>query len=299
MNFATLPPEINSGRIFAGPGSGPMIQAATAWDKLAARLYARLADYRSVTSKLAGAWPEAATPYIDWLDATATRAALAAVQAKTAAGAFESALATAVAPALIEANRALRILLASTNCLGQLSPAIADIEAEYDRMWERDAAAMNAYAAASADAAMVIPFSSPAATAGTSAPEVMSAGHQVMSAIPEALQAFSFSPLTTVDASLAAVTSPLSKLSSLTAPWDFALTHLNSLNKAAALQTAAALRSLLTKPCVIAGFARATSIGTLSVPQAWAPAAPPLAAAFQPGWFCEPIHLVHAGEPPS
>ena len=299
MNFATLPPEINSGRIFAGPGSGPMIQAATAWDKLAARLYARLADYRSVTSKLAAAWPEAATPYIDWLDATATRAAHAAVQAKTAASAFESALATVVAPAVIEANRAQRISLASTNCLGQLSPAIADIEAEYDRMWERDAAAMNAYAAASADAAMVIPFSSPAATAGTSAPEVTSAGHQVMSAIPEALQAFSCSPLTTVDASLAAVTSPLSKLSSLTAPCDFALTHLNSLNKAAALQTAAALRSLLTKPCVIAGFARATSIGTLSVPQAWATAAPPLAAEFQPGWFCEPIHLVHASEPPS
>ncbi len=299
MNFATLPPEINSGRMCAGPGSGSMTKAAAAWDKLAARLYARLADYRSVTSKLAAAWQNAATPYIEWLDATAARAAHAATQAKTAASAFESALAAVVPPPVIEANRAQRISLASTNCLGQLSPAIADVEAEYDRMWVRGAAAMNAYAGASADAAIVTPFSSPAATAVTSAPEMMSAGHQVVSAIPEALQALSSSPLTTIDASLASVTSPLSKLSSLTAPLDFALTHLSSVNKAAALQTAAALRSLLTKPSVTAGFGRRASIGTLSVPQAWAKAAPTLAAESQPGWVCEPIHLVHASEPPS
>jgi PPE family len=299
MNFATLPPEINSGRIFAGPGSGPMIQAATAWDKLAARLYARLVDYRSVTSKLAGAWPEAATPYIDWLDATATRAALAAVQAKTAASAFESALATAVAPALIEANRAQRILLASTNCLGQLSPAIADIEAEYDRMWERDAAAMNAYAAASADAAMVIPFSSPAATAGTSAPEVMSAGQQVMSAIPEALQAFSFSPLTNrrcvpCGGNIAAVETEFTDRTlglRADAP--------ELPQQGGGTADGGGVAVTVDEAVRYRGLRSGGVIGTLSVPQAWAPAAPPLAAAFQPGWFCEPIHLVHAGEPPS
>jgi PPE-repeat protein len=302
-----------------------MTEAAAAWDTLAARLYARLADYRSVTSKLAQAWQdaaatkmtEAAAPYADWLDTTAARAAHAATQAKTAASAFESALAAVVPLTVIEANRARRISLASTNCLGQTSPAIADTEAEYDQMWVRDAEAMNTYAAASADASMVTPFSSPAAAAGpgregvvgtwaaTSAREVMSAGHQVMSAIPEALQAFSSSPLTSVDASLSSVTSPLSKLSSLTAPLDFALTHLSSLNKAAALETAAALRSLSTKPggaggaAVTAGFGRATSIATLSVPQAWTTATPTLTVELHMGWVCESIHLVHAGEPPS
>jgi PPE-repeat protein len=306
MNFATLPPEINSGRMCAGPGSGSMAEAAAAWDKLAARLYARLADYRSVTSKLAATeiteMTQAAAPYIDWLDATAARAAHAATQAKTAASAFESALAAVVPLLMVEANRAQWISLASTNSLGQLSPAIADTEAEYDRMWVRDAAAMNAYAGASADAALVTPFSSPTITA-TSASQVISAGHQVMSAIPEALQAFSSSPLTTIDASLSAVTSPLSKLSSLSAPVDFALMHLSSLNKAAALQTAATLRALLTKPSVTARFGRGASIGTssenLSVPQAWTKAAPALTADLQPGWVCEPIRLVHASEPPS
>jgi hypothetical protein len=123
----------------------------------------------------------------------------------------------------------------------------------------------------------VNPFSLPAGIPGP-APQVLSAGQQVMSAIPQALQAFSASPLTTVDVPLAAVTSPLSKLSSLTTPSDVALTHLSSMNKAAALQTATSLLSLLTKPSVTARLGRAasvgTSTGTLSVPRAWAQAAP-------------------------
>ena len=41
MNFATLPPEINSGRMYEGPGSGTMTEAATAWDRLAIRLLHR------------------------------------------------------------------------------------------------------------------------------------------------------------------------------------------------------------------------------------------------------------------
>jgi PPE-repeat protein len=303
MNFATLPPEINSGRMCAGPGSGPMTEAAAAWDKLAARLYARLADYRSVTSKLAATetteMTQAAAPYIDWLDATAARAAHAATQAETAASAFESALAAVVPLSVVEANRAQWISLAEANSLGLLSPAIADAEAEYDRMWARDAAAMNTYARASADAASVTPFNSPASITVASAPQVMSAGHQVMSAIPEALQALSASPLTTVDASLSAVTSPLSKLSSLTAPVDFALTHLSSLNKAASLQTAATMLALLRKPSVTARFGRGASIATLSVPQAWTKAAQTRTTDLQPSWVCEPIHLVHASEPPS
>lgn len=38
MDFGVLPPEINSGRMYAGPGSGPMMAAAAAWDSLAAEL---------------------------------------------------------------------------------------------------------------------------------------------------------------------------------------------------------------------------------------------------------------------
>ncbi|MCV7112546.1 PPE domain-containing protein, partial [Mycolicibacterium setense] len=38
MNFPMLPPEINSARMFAGAGSGPMLSAAMAWDGLAVEL---------------------------------------------------------------------------------------------------------------------------------------------------------------------------------------------------------------------------------------------------------------------
>ena len=38
MFYAAFPPEINSGRIYSGPGSGPMLAAAAAWDELANEL---------------------------------------------------------------------------------------------------------------------------------------------------------------------------------------------------------------------------------------------------------------------
>jgi hypothetical protein len=39
------PPEINFGRMYAGPGSGPMRVAAAAWDVLAAELYSTASSY--------------------------------------------------------------------------------------------------------------------------------------------------------------------------------------------------------------------------------------------------------------
>jgi hypothetical protein len=133
----------------------------------------------------------------------------------------------------------------------------------------------------------------------TAAPEVISAGYQMISTIPEALQAITSPPLTTFEASLSSVSSPLSKLSSLCAPSDFAISHLNCLNKAAAL------RALLPNPAhacgaFTAGFGRATSIGTLSVPMGWVTetTVSPIAAERQRGWVCELIRLVEVTEPP-
>jgi PPE-repeat protein len=114
-----------------------------------------------------------------------------------------------------------------------------------------------------------------------------------MSVIPEALQGLSSSPLTTLQASLAAVTPTLSKLNSLTAPTDFAIGHLNSMNKTAALH------SLFPKPAagnvVSAGLGRGTPVGGLSVPRTWTTAAP-ARQRLRGAWGGEPIHLV--SEPP-
>ena len=264
MSFAMLPPEINSGLMYVGPGSGSMTEAATAWGKLATRLHT--------------AAVEAAAPYIDWLTATAACAERAAIQAAAAASAHQTALAATIPPRVIDANRARRRSLAFRNCLGQNSPAIADADAEYERMWAQDADAMRAYAGASANAAAMTPFSSPpadrAAAARTwvlkSAPDVVSAGSHVMSTIPHALRALSQSPMASFDVSLSSATASLSKLSSLCAPSGVAITHLNVLNKQAALC------SLFTKPgsaALIAHLGRGALIGKLSVPPAWATAA--------------------------
>lgn len=326
MDFGTLPPEINSERMHAGPGAGSIMQAAAAWERLATRLYTAAADYRAVTAKLAARWEgpattamtQAATPYIDWLNATAKRAERVANQAAAAAGAHDSAFAAMVPPPDIHANRARRRSLAMTNCLGHASPAIADLDADYERMWVQDADAMYSYARASADALRVTPFISPPATttgpAGlgtaiaqtanawkvTAAPQIISAGCQVMSTIPEALVALCSSPPASIQTPLSSVTSSLSKLSSLSAPMDSAIKHLNRLNKAAALGT------LFPKPggargaTVTAGLGDATSIGTLSVPNKWATetTVSRVTAELERGWVCEPIRFVEISGPP-
>jgi PPE-repeat protein len=266
MDFATRPPEINSGLMHSGPGAGSMAQAATAWDGLAAGLRAAAAR---------AAMTDATAPYADWLDATAASAEQAAAQAAAAADAHRSAREAMVPPPAISANRARRQSLATRNWLGQAGPAIADTDAEYERMWACDADAMYAYAVASARAAALTPFASPPGNhgAGTwalaSAPDVVATGDRVMAAIPEALQELSVSPLTSFDAPLSPATAALSRLSSLSAPTDTALSQLNSLNKRAALG------ALFTKPARAAsvpGFGRGTPIGELSAPRAWATA---------------------------
>jgi PPE-repeat protein len=308
MDFGTLPPESSSARMYSGPGAGSMVNAAKAWGVLAAQLNDVAVGYRSVISKLASGWQgvsammtvQAVAPYMAWLDATAALAQQTAHQANVAASAYGSALAAMVAPNVIEANRLQRLSLAEMNCLGQTSAAIADTDADYEQMWVQDAAAMYAYACASADASKLTPFRSPPlssdpiepARQGTraipscrnwplrAAPEITSTGYQVMSAIPVALDSLSSSPLTTLAASLSPVTAPLSKLSSLTAPAAFALSHLNSLNKAAALSAAAAIWSLrpgagrTNDAAPHVSFGSGASIGVLSVPLAWGQSIP-------------------------
>lgn len=161
------------------------------------------------------------------------------------------------------------------------SQAEAAAEAEYERVWAEDAAAMYAYAAASADAAAMIPFTSPSgvqapnAWSTKSAPDVVATGQQVMTTIPQALRALSLSPTATLDACLAPVTAPLSRLSSLSAPSGPAISRLNSLNKAAALRW---LLPHLSGAPITAGLGRATSMGILAVPLAWGTATAPTPA---------------------
>jgi PPE-repeat protein len=173
MDFAMLPPEINSGRMYVGPGSGPMLAAATAWDGLAAELYSTANSYQPVISGLtAGPWlgpssasmAAAAAPYVAWMSTTAAQAEQTATQAKAAAAAYETAFAMTVPPPLIAANRSLLMALVATNLFGQNTPAIAATETQYAEMWAQDAAAMYGYAGSSAFATTLTPFTPPPPT---------------------------------------------------------------------------------------------------------------------------------------
>lgn len=311
MDFATLPPEINSGLMYSGPGAGSMMRAAAAWETLATRLFTAAADYRAVTARLAGggefpaptSLAKTAARYVDWLEAVAARSEHAAAQLKAAADAHQSAFTATVPPPAIAANRTQRISLVSTNCLGHNCTAIANVDAQYDVMWAQNARAMYAYATAAADAVIVTPFPAPSGNPGVaehdwalrSAPDVISAGGELMSVIPGALRRLSSAPWEAIEASLSPVTASLSKLNSVTAPSDFAIGHLNSMNKTAALRT------LFPKPAAIsrvsARFGRGISLGVLSVPRTWAGAAPMVEPLPADG-VGEPIRLVAISEPP-
>jgi PPE-repeat protein len=184
MDFGILPPEINSGRMYTGPGPGPMLAAAAAWDDLAAELGSTAASYGSEVANLtSGAWQgpssasmaAAAAPYVAWMNATAAQAEETGSQAKVAAAAYEAAFAATVPPEVIAANRALLMMLIATNILGQNTPAIAATEAHYMEMWAQDATAMYAYAGSSAGASQLTPFTEPPPTTNTAGTAVQSA----------------------------------------------------------------------------------------------------------------------------
>ncbi|MEE2855495.1 MAG: PPE family protein [Actinomycetota bacterium] len=178
LDFGAFPPEFNSGRMYVGAGSGPLLAAAAAWDELAAELQSTGASYSSTIDTLVtGPWTgpssiamaAAAAPYVAWIHATGAQAEQAGAQAKLAAGAYEAAFAATVPPPVIAANRALLAMLVATNILGQNTPAIAATEAHYMEMWAQDAAAMYSYAASSASASQLTPFAEPPRTTNDSA----------------------------------------------------------------------------------------------------------------------------------
>jgi triacylglycerol lipase len=154
MNFAVWPPEVNSVLLLDGPGSGPMLEAAAAWDGIGSELSSAANAFSAVTSDLTGqAWQgpasasmtNAAARYVDWLGGAAAQAEQSATQARAAATAVEAALATIVDPDLIAANRGHLISLVRSNLFGQNAPAIAAVEADYEQMWARDVVTMSGY----------------------------------------------------------------------------------------------------------------------------------------------------------
>jgi PPE-repeat protein len=173
LDYGVFPPELNSARMYAGPGSGSMLSAASAWDGLAADLHSQAANFGSVVEGLtSGEWQgpastsmaAAAAPYVAWMNSTAAQAEQTAAQAKSAAAAYEAAFSATVPPPVIAANRAQLASLVATNVIGQNTPAIMANEAHYAEMWAQDAGAMYGYAGQSSTATQLTSFTPPAQT---------------------------------------------------------------------------------------------------------------------------------------
>ncbi|OBI41223.1 PPE family protein [Mycobacterium colombiense] len=167
LDYGAFPPEFNSARIYSGPGSGSLMAAASAWSALAAELNSAALSYEQVVTALSSeewtgtasaAMAQAATPYAAWMTTTAAQAEEAATQARSAAAAYETALASSVPPPLIAANRTQSQQLQATNVLGQNTPLIAQLEAQYGEYWAQDAGAMYSYAGQSSSATKVTQF---------------------------------------------------------------------------------------------------------------------------------------------
>lgn len=254
LDFGALPPEINSARMYSGPGSAPMMAVAAVWDALAGQLESVSRGYAAVIAGLQGegwsgsasdAMADAATPYIAWLTNTGAQAEQTATGARAAAAGYETAFAETVPPALVAANRTQLANLLTSNVFGQYATQIAATEADYAEMWAQDAAAMYNYAASSSTATTLAPFSAPPQTtsvtaqpgqaaAVTQAVGSSSASHaqtalsQLLATVPQQLQALSTTgssasttPSSSVSALLSSLVGTSSSSSALTGFGDF------------------------------------------------------------------------------
>ena len=173
FDFASRPPDVTSALLYSGAGSGPLMAAASSLSNLSSELSSNAASYESTISQLTGSeWTgpssetmaASAQPYITWLTTTSVQLQEAATKAIASAAAYEAAHSAAIPPPAILANRTALATLVATNILGQNTPAIAANEALYGEFWAQDAAAMYAYATASANNATLSPLSPPADT---------------------------------------------------------------------------------------------------------------------------------------
>jgi PPE-repeat protein len=174
LDFALLPPEINSALMYSGSGSGPMLTGAAAWAGLSAELHIMASAYEGVIAALTdGSWSGpasasmagASAAQVEWLVGAAGQADQVAARAGAAVSAYEAAFMATVPPPEIAANRALLMALVATNLLGQNTAAIVATEVQYAEMWAQDAAAMYGYAGASSSASTLTPFTAAAESA--------------------------------------------------------------------------------------------------------------------------------------
>lgn len=156
MFYGALPPEVNTARLMAGAGVGPMYQAAAGWEALAISLETQADELAGSLAALTGSWQgsgseravSATQPMVLWLHTTAMQAQKRAMQALAQASSYAAAVVATPPIPEIEQNHVTHGVLEATNFLGINTAPIGVNEADYFvRMWNQAAGAMEAYQA--------------------------------------------------------------------------------------------------------------------------------------------------------
>lgn len=176
-----MPPEANTGRMIAGAGAEPYLQAEMGWQALALDFTSALMLLRAEIAAVSTAWQGMASsqaqaafePYLAWMMALIAQAEQRAIAAAAQAATYSAAVAETPTLAEIADNHITHAVLEGTNFMGCNAVPIALNEFDYlVILWNRAAGAMDGYAAGSGANTVFIPFMpAPSVMAAPGAPE--------------------------------------------------------------------------------------------------------------------------------